>query len=150
MADPLTAEERSWLMGRVRSKGNRSTEIKAMSTLHERGITGWISHPPNMLGRPDFYFPVQGLVLFVDGCFWHACPKCGRIPKTRVEFWRDKIARNKRRDVSVARALRKQGYHVMRVWEHALQDERWVRRLIRMLGQHPAAIDAISHDQQNK
>ena len=121
-------------MAKVRSKGNRSTELRAMSTLQESRIMGWTRHPSDVPGHPDFYFTEHRLVVFVDGCFWHACPKCGRIPKTRVEFWKAKIAGNRRRDLSISRALRKRGYHVMRVWEHALQDDRWVRRLVRMLG----------------
>ena len=123
-------------MARVRSKGNRSTEVKAKATLQERGIEGWIQHPSDIKGHPDFYFPAARLMVFVDGCFWHACPKCGRIPKSRTEFWRCKIEGNRRRDFSVNRSLRKQGYHVMRVWEHALKDENWINRLERMLITH--------------
>ena len=120
-------------MAKVRSKGNKSTELRAISALRERGITGWVQHPSDILGRPDLYFPEPRLVVFLDGCFWHACPKCGRIPKTRVEFWSAKIGGNRRRDLATSRALRNRGYHVMRVWEHALQDDRWVKRLLRML-----------------
>ena len=136
MKDPLTAEQRSSLMAKVRSKDNRSTELRMISELQERGITGWMRHPADVPGRPDFFFPNQRLVLFVDGCFWHACPKCGRLPKTRVDFWHTKLAGNRRRDLSISRKLRKQGFHVMRVWEHALPDERWIRQLTRMLGKH--------------
>lgn len=127
-------------MAKVRSKGNRSTELRVMCRLQQCGIAGWTSHPADIAGHPDFYFPDSRLVVFVDGCFWHACPKCGRIPKTRVEFWRAKIEGNRRRDLSIARRLRRQGYHVMRIWEHALQDDRWIRRLIQMLSQH-ASLD---------
>ena len=136
MTDSLSKEERSALMTKVRSKGNRSTELKALSVLEKSDIKGWVQHPSDLPGHPDFYFPDERLVVFIDGCFWHACPKCGRIPKTRVEFWKAKIEGNRRRDLSVTRALRKQGYHVMRVWEHALRDNRWVGRLNRMLGAH--------------
>ena len=134
MKDTLTVEQRSSLMSKVRSKGNRSTELLVKSVLQEREITGWTRHPSDVPGRPDFYFPDRRLLLFVDGCFWHACPLCGRIPKTRVEFWKSKIDGNRRRDQSLTRSLRSNGYHVMRVWEHALRDDRWVERLIRMLG----------------
>ena len=126
-------------MAKVRSKDNRSTELKAMSTLEKSGIKGWIRHPSDIAGHPDFYFPEERLVVFVDGCFWHACPECGRIPKTRVEFWRTKIEGNRRRDLSLTRALRKRGYHVMRVWEHVLRDDKWIRRLLRMLDVYDAS-----------
>ena len=141
MKDPLTIEQRSSLMAKVRSKGNRSTELTVMSVLQEKGITGWTRHPRDIPGRPDFYFPDRRLLVFVDGCFWHACPKCGRIPKTRVRFWKTKIEGNRRRDLSLTRRLRRNGYHVMRVWEHTLRDDMWVRRLIRMLGQPSFATD---------
>ena len=133
MKDPLTKEERSALMSKVRSKGNRSTELKTIDALNRRGISGWIQQPSDIPGHPDFYFPEHRLVVFVDGCFWHACPKCGRIPKTRVDFWRSKIEGNRDRDRSLTRTLRKRGFHVMRVWEHSLGDDIWVRQLLRML-----------------
>ena len=142
MVDSLTREERSILMAKVRSRGNRSTELRALSALDKHCIDGWMQHPREILGRPDFYFPIERIVLFLDGCFWHACPKCGRIPKTRVEFWKTKIESNTRRDVAVTRKLRKGGYHVMRVWEHSLRDEKWITRLNRMLKQHSLSEDS--------
>ena len=120
-------------MSKVRSTGNRSTELKVKGVLEAHGIEGWVRHPPEVPGRPDYYFPQYRLALFVDGCFWHACPKCGRIPKSRVEFWQDKIAGNRRRDLALTRRMRRQDYHVMRLWEHSLSTERWVKRLLRML-----------------
>ena len=126
-------------MAKVRFKGNKSTELKAMYVLENSGIEGWIRHPSDISGHPDFYFPEARLAVFIDGCFWHACPKCGRIPKTRVDFWKAKIDGNRRRDLSITRTLRRRGYHVIRVWEHALNDDKWVRRLIRMLAANGAA-----------
>lgn len=133
MSDPLSQEQRSERMSRVRATGNRSTEGKVESRLVEERITGWIKHPKDVLGRPDFYFPEQRLVVFVDGCFWHACPKCGRIPKSRVDFWRGKIDANRRRDNRTRRKLRQQGYQVMRIWEHETRASSWVARLRTML-----------------
>ena len=126
-------EERSALMGKVKSKGNRSTEVRVARTLEKLGIEGWIQHPAGVIGHPDFFFPEVRLALFVDGCFWHACPRCGRFPKTRLEFWKPKLEGNRRRDLANNRALRRRGYHVMRVWEHALRNDKWVGRLHRML-----------------
>ena len=126
-------EERSALMGKVKSKGNRSTEVRVARTLEKLGIEGWIKHPTGVIGHPDFFFPEVRLALFVDGCFWHACPRCSRFPKTRLEFWKPKLEGNRRRDLANNRALRRRGYHVMRVWEHALRNDKWVGRLQRML-----------------
>ena len=113
--DPLTREERSALMAKVRSSGNRSTELKAIAALSRHGISGWVTQPSHVAGKPDIYFPDLRVCVFVDGCFWHGCPQCGRIPKTRVDFWTAKIDANKRRDRSVTRNLRKTDYIVMRV-----------------------------------
>lgn len=70
--------------------------------------------------RPDFVFPRLRVALFVDGCFWHGCPRHGTKPKTRASFWLAKITGNKARDRRVNRALRGRGWTVVRVWEHEL------------------------------
>ena len=134
MTDSLSSQERSRLMAKVRGSGNRSTEGEVERVLRECQIRGWVKHPHRIAGRPDFYFKKSRVVVFVDGCFWHACPKCGRIPKSRREFWAAKIDQNRRRDQRVGRFLRSEGYHVLRVWEHSLRSNAWVSRLRRMLG----------------
>lgn len=132
--DSLSPEQRSERMSRVRGKGNRSTEGRVETVLISQDIGGWVKHPKEVPGHPDFYFPEHRLALFVDGCFWHACPKCRRrMPSTRADFWRDKIEGNRRRDNRVRRQLWSQGYHVMRVWEHDLKRESWISRLRAML-----------------
>jgi DNA mismatch endonuclease (patch repair protein) len=133
VADTLSREERSERMSRVRHRGNRSTEGRVEAELIERGIMGWVKHPKDIPGKPDFYFPEHRLAVFVDGCFWHACPTCGRLPKSRVEFWGKKIDDNRRRDNRTRRALRRGEYHVMRIWEHELRQLRWLARLRGML-----------------
>ena len=129
MADTLSKEERSARMAKVRGTGNRSTEGRVEAALKEHAITGWTKHPQDVSGRPDFYFPDQRVAVFVDGCFWHACPRCGRIPKSRVEFWSAKIDANRRRDNRTRKRLRREGYHVVRVWEHELRSPKWIGRL---------------------
>lgn len=133
MADPLTPAERSALMAKVRGVGSRSTEERVRLYLVDAGVSGWVSHPSGILGRPDFYFPELRLAVFIDGCFWHGCPKCKRnTPRTRAEFWSKKIAENRRRDGRVTRKLRGEGAHVIRIWEHELSDTWWQSRLKRM------------------
>ena len=131
--DNLSPAERSVLMAKVRATGNRSTEAAVASKLRAAKITGWRRHPKNVPGRPDFYFPEAKIVLFVDGCFWHACPSCGRIPKTRADFWQEKIDTNRRRDQRTRRHLRAIGYRVFRIWEHEVRDTAWLGRLQRAL-----------------
>lgn len=77
--------------------------------------------PTNFRVRPDFVFPRRRLAVFVDGCFWHGCPRHGTQPKSHRAFWRRKFARNKRRDARVNRELRRLGWRGLRIWEHALR-----------------------------
>jgi DNA mismatch endonuclease (patch repair protein) len=130
-ADPLTANQRSALMSKVKSRGNRSTEIAVEEVLIQRRIRGWEKHPKGIKGAPDFLFPKSRLAVFVDGCFWHSCPKCARnVPISRRGFWSRKIEQNRRRDNRVRAALRRQGYSVIRIWEHTVGDCRnWLGRL---------------------
>src|SRR5690348_17217608 len=132
--DPLSKEERSARMSKVRGTGNKSTEGRVEAALIAAGITGWEKQPKGILGKPDFLFPEHRLMVFVDGCFWHACPVCKRrTPTNRAEFWSKKIDENRRRDNRVRRKLRAQGYHVMRIWEHELHRDDWLKRLRLMI-----------------
>ena len=131
--DTLSKAERSQLMAKVRGTGNRSTEGIVETALRAACIRGWKKHPENVPGKPDFYFSRYRLAIFVDGCFWHACPMCGRIPKTNAPFWIDKIDQNRRRDNRVRRQLRKLGYHAMRIWEHDAKTGSWIQRLHRII-----------------
>jgi DNA mismatch endonuclease, patch repair protein len=134
-ADRLTAAERSAHMSKVKSTGNRSTEMHVAAHLVRNGIRGWRRHPRDIPGQPDFVFAVHLVVVFVDGCFWHGCPRCSRnLPRTRREFWQSKIAANRKRDRTVDRLLRSQDYRVIRIWEHALRDGRWLISLRAALG----------------
>src|SRR6266567_495494 len=106
MSDPLKPKERSERMSRVRSAGNKSTEGIAEGKLIAAGLSGWEKQPKGILGKPDFFFPKHQMIVFVDGCFWHACPICERRnPTNRAEFWRDKIDSNRRRDNRQRREL---------------------------------------------
>ena len=135
MTDIVTRKERSALMAKVRSKGNRSTEGKVEAALKTAGVKGWKKHPKYVLGRPDFYLSKAKLAVFVDGCFWHACPKCGRLPSSNAEYWTSKIDSNRRRDNRIRRQLRAEGFHVMRIWEHEVKGGTWLQRLGRMMGE---------------
>ena len=90
--------------------------------------------------RPDFVFPKLRLAVFVDGCFWHGCPRHGNQPANHRAFWRRKLAANVARDRRVNRALRAAGWRVLRIWEHELARKRQavlVRRLRRAVRQPP-------------
>lgn len=131
----VTTPARAANMSRIRSTGNQTTELRVIEGMRRRGLVGWRRHPRNIPGTPDFYFRNARLVVFVDGCFWHACPKCGHVPKSNVEYWAKKIDNNRRRDARVRRKLRAAGYRTIRLWEHDLRDDRWLSRLERRLKQ---------------
>lgn len=116
-----TAKTRSEIMRAVRSQDNKSTEVLLSRLLKEIGRRHWVSHSSDILGRPDFAFKRKKIAIFVDGCFWHGCKKCFRRPKTSQEYWDEKIGKNKLRDKKVTRELRRQGWEVIRVWEHQLK-----------------------------
>jgi len=69
-------------------------------------------------GSPDLVIPELGLVIFVNGCFWHGCPRCYTAPKHNRAWWNKKISANRKRDRRVTRKLRNQGYSVIHLWEH--------------------------------
>ncbi len=106
-------------MSRIRGRGNEETELALARIFRQRGITGWRRHQP-LFGKPDFTFRRQRIVVFVDGCFWHACQKHSNMPANNRGFWEKKLSANKLRDRLVTRTLRKQGWFVIRLWEHDL------------------------------
>lgn len=112
---------RSRTMSKIRSKGNKTTEVMFRLALVRAGIKGWVLHPKEIIGKPDFFFPRKRITVFVDGCYWHGCPKCGHIPKTRTEYWSEKIKINKARDKKVNRLLKKENIEVIRFWEHEIK-----------------------------
>lgn len=109
-------------MSRIRSKGNKTTEARLRAALVRSGIRGWKLHPKDVFGSPDFYFEKERLAIFVDGCFWHGCPRCGHTPRVRTAFWRTKFERNQIRAKVVRRRLRAAGIRAIRLWEHDLLD----------------------------
>ena len=106
-------------MSHIKGKGNKDTELAMIQILRSHHISGWRRNQA-VLGKPDFVFPKQKIALFVDGCFWHGCPKHSNMPKNNQEFWAKKLQGNKDRDKFVTRELRKMGWVVVRVWEHEL------------------------------
>jgi len=118
MTDVFTKEKRSWVMSRIRSKDTKMENILA-SKMKENGIN--FERYPKIFGKPDFLIKNSNIVVFVDGCFWHKCSKCYKEPKTRKEFWIPKIEENVRRDKEVNKRLKKEGYHIIRFWEHEVE-----------------------------
>ena len=131
MPDIFTKAKRSEVMARIRSRGNKDTELALVGLFRAHRITGWRRHPA-MFGKPDFVFREVRLAVFVDGCFWHGCPRHARQPRNSVAFWRRKFAANKTRDRLVTRTLRRRGWRVLRIWEHELARKNEARLLGRI------------------
>lgn len=129
--DTVSQKKRSWIMAQIKASKNRSTESKLLKIFRAEKISGWRRNF-RLNGKPDFVFPERQLAIFVDGCFWHYCPKCYRRPSSRREYWDAKILRNKSRDRLVTRKLRLQGWRVLRIWEHELLRKNEVRLLSRI------------------
>jgi len=132
MSDIFSKEKRSWIMERVRSRYNKSTELEFIKVMRGKKITGWRRNYP-LLGKPDFVFPKSRVAVFVDGCFWHGCPKHCRMPSSNSDYWADKIGGNIRRDRRVTRKLRAAGWSVIRFWEHDLQNKQINKTKLRRL-----------------
>jgi DNA mismatch endonuclease, patch repair protein len=121
MVDVFTKEKRSEIMAAVRGRGNRSTEARLRARLASNKISGWRINAKDIYGKPDFVFDRKRLAVFVDGCFWHGCKTCRNTPANNRGFWIEKLAGNKRRDKSVNRKLRRDGWQVIRFWEHQVR-----------------------------
>jgi DNA mismatch endonuclease (patch repair protein) len=131
MPDVFTKAKRSEVMSRIRGHGNKDTELALAKIFRAHRITGWRRNQ-SVFGKPDFVFPKLKLAVFVDGCFWHCCPKHTTKPKNNRAFWQRKFSANKARDQIVTRTLRRAGWRVLRVWEHKLakkNQSRLTRRL---------------------
>jgi DNA mismatch endonuclease (patch repair protein) len=128
-------------MSRIRGARNKDTELRLIHVFRSNGITGW-RRGSKLPGKPDFVFPRMKIAVFVDGCFWHGCPKHATWPKTRAAFWLAKITGNKARDRRVNRALRAKGWKVIRIWEHELRRKNEARLLFRLraFGLHPRLV----------
>ena len=161
MADVFTKAKRSEVMSRIRGRGNKDTELALAVLMRRHRITGWRRHALlrvtsdkwrvtrkarasvlspvtrhlSLTVRPDFVFLKSRTVIFVDGCFWHGCPKHSTKPKNNRAFWRRKLAGNQARDALVTRTLRRAGWRVLRIWECDLarRPESCVRRIQRGL-----------------
>lgn len=94
-------------------------------------------HKRDLPGRPDLVFPRARKVIFVHGCYWHGhgCPK-GQLPKSRVEYWGPKIARNRQRDAEAVDKLEQEGWSVMTIWQcEAVQPQKLLEILKNFLGE---------------
>lgn len=121
MADIFTKSKRSEVMSAIRGRGNEGTELALIKILRNGKFNGWRRHY-HLYGNPDFVFPKVRVAVFVDGCFWHGCPRCYKRPKSNQNFWDKKFQKNRRRDRQVNQKLAKLGWKKIRIWEHQLKN----------------------------
>lgn len=122
-------------MSLIKGKNNKSTEVKFRMLLVRSKFLGWKMHDNEIFGKPDFYFPDFKVAIFLDGCYWHGCKKCGHIPKTRSEFWKAKININKNRDKSVNYYLSNAGVKIIRIWEHQLKSKLSSNKVLKLINE---------------
>ncbi|AJM93041.1 very short patch repair endonuclease [Nitrosopumilus piranensis] len=121
MPDKFSKQTRSRIMSSIRSK-NTKPELQVRKLVWALGKRFRI-HDRTVFGTPDISNKSKRVAVFIDGCFWHGCPRCYSEPKSNTEFWRNKIARNRDRRKKVKSELRKEGWTVMEFWEHAVRKE---------------------------
>jgi len=114
--DNLTKKQRQKNMRNIRSKGT-APERKVMRELRKRKIY-FAKHVDKIIGKPDIVFRRKKIVVFIDSDFWHGHPDRFIMPKTNTDYWRNKISRNKERDIQVTHDLMEQGWTVIRLWEY--------------------------------
>jgi DNA mismatch endonuclease, patch repair protein len=117
--DVLTKQQRSYNMSRIKARDTKP-EITLRRFLRSKGVRGYRIRT-NLPGRPDIVFPKNKVAVFVDGCFWHRCPKCFVKPATRRDFWMKKISGNEKRDSAVNIELEAKGWKIIRIWEHEIR-----------------------------
>lgn len=120
MADIFSKDTRSAIMKKVKSSGNKSTEGELIRFFRNEGIKGWRRHYP-VKGHPDFTFPKEKIVVFVDGCFWHGHDCRNTRPAENKEYWEKKRCRNIEHDREVTALFENRGWIVIRVWECELK-----------------------------
>jgi DNA mismatch endonuclease (patch repair protein) len=130
MSDNLSPEDRRKTMQAVKGKGTK-LEKRLWAMLAGMRVRGWKKNVDTVTGKPDIVFPNQRVVVFIDGCFWHGCPHCGRkLPQTNREYWERKIKRN----IELAQAhneqLQQEEWTVVRIWEHEMSDTAVIRARI--------------------
>lgn len=130
--DRITPEHRSKIMSKIKGK-NTKPELIVRSVCHQMGLR-YRLHRKDLPGTPDLVFPKRRLCIFVHGCFWHRHPGCkyAYTPKSRLDFWLPKFAKNVDRDWTAQQALHALGWKVVIVWECHTKDRENLRNEIRI------------------
>ncbi|MGH2648076.1 MAG: very short patch repair endonuclease [Ginsengibacter sp.] len=133
MADVHDKATRSYNMSRIKGK-NTKPEMLVRKFLHANGYR-YRLHDKYLPGKPDIVLPKYKTVIFVHGCFWHGHKNCKYfvVPKTRTEWWLNKINGNIANDAKAAKALKKEGWKIINLWECNLKSAKISRTLTALL-----------------
>lgn len=133
MADVVSREKRSEMMSRIKST-DTSIEVYVRKWLFGHGFR-YRKNDKRLPGKPDVVLPKYRTVIFVHGCFWHGHSGCSRsnLPKSNVEYWKEKINQNMVRDIVNTNKLKERGWRVIIVYECELENNPEVRLLNLML-----------------
>lgn len=128
--DTRNTAKRSEIMSAVRTK-NTGPELFVRKLLFAQGYR-YRLHRKGLPGRPDIVFPGRNKAVFVHGCFWHGhrCSK-GKLPKSRLYYWRPKIAENKKRDSRNVIQLRRTGWRTLVVWQCEIKNDKMLMRKLK-------------------
>jgi len=117
MPDKFSRETRSKIMQAIRSKHTKP-EVLLRKALFAKGYRYRLHYGKEKI---DIALPGKKVAVFVDGCFWHMCPKHGHVPKSRKRYWVPKLKKNIQRAKEKDKRLKKAGWRVIHVWEHELE-----------------------------
>lgn len=120
MTDRITKEQRSQVMKSIKAQSLLENEVS--KALWHKGVR-FRKNVRSLFGNPDISIKKYKIVIFIDSCFWHACPIHGNIPKSNTDFWKDKLERNKERDLKVNAYYMDKAWTVIRLWEHELKED---------------------------
>lgn len=133
MADVHDKATRSYNMSQIKAK-NTKPELLVRKFLHAQGFR-YSLHNKKLPGKPDIVLPKYKTIIFIHGCFWHGHKNCKFfvVPKTRTSFWLNKINSNKANDEKAVKALRKDGWEVITIWECRLKPAKVARTFSALL-----------------
>jgi len=136
MADVHSKETRSYTMSQIKGR-NTKPEMLVRKFLHAQGFR-YKLHDKTLPGKPDIVLPKYKTVIFIHGCFWHGHKDCKYyiVPKTRTEWWLQKINGNIANDDKALKALKKDGWKIITIWECELKRdklENTLKKVIRSL-----------------
>ena len=131
MSDVFDNKKRSEIMKKVRSKNNKSTELKLIELFRKNDIKGWRRNY-KVKGHPDFVFLDKKVAIFVDGCFWHGHDCRNTCPADNADYWQKKRERNILHDKQVTKLFENRGWIVLRIWECELKKCNQQQTLLRI------------------